>query len=186
MGLLGSLFAGKKIVDSTVDNSSLDAVKNSIHQFKVEALEGGSFDFSSLKGKKILVVNTASKCGLTPQYTKLQELYDKYGNDNFTIIGFPANDFLSQEPGDNTQIGEFCSQNYGVTFPMMSKVTVKGKNKDKIYQFLTEKALNGVANSNVKWNFQKYLINEEGFLDKCISPRTSPTDKEIVDWIEGK
>ena len=185
MGILGSLFASKVMVDG-VNSQQLDPVRHSIHQFKVEMLEGGTFDFSTLKGKKILVVNTASKCGLTPQYKQLQELYDKYGNDNFTIIGFPANDFLSQETGSNSEIGEFCSRNYGVTFPMMSKVTVKGKNKDKIYQFLTEKALNGVGDSNVKWNFQKYLIGEEGFIEKCISPRTLPTDAVIVDWIEGK
>ncbi len=185
MGILSNIFSSKVIVESKVDTSTLDPVKNSIHQFKVTTLEGKVFDFDSLKGEKILIVNTASKCGLTPQYKRLQELHDKYIDEKITIVGFPANDFFKQEPGDNKQIGEFCSRNYGVSFPMMNKVTVKGKSKDAIYKFLTEKALNGVADSKVIWNFQKYLINENGFLELCISPKTSPTDPEIIKWIEA-
>ncbi len=158
----------------------------SIHQFKVQDLEGNDFDFSTLKGKKIMVVNTASKCGLTPQYKDLQAIYDKYKNDNFIIIGFPANDFMSQEPGTNDEIATFCERNYGVSFPMMNKITVKGKEMHPVYQFLTQKAKNGVADSEVEWNFQKYLLNEEGQLDMIISPRTLPTDEKITNWIEGK
>lgn len=158
----------------------------SIHQFKVQDLEGKDFDFSTLKGKKIMVVNTASKCGLTPQYKDLQAIYDKYKDDNFIIIGFPANDFMHQEPGTNDEIATFCERNYGVSFPMMNKISVKGKEMHPVYEFLTQKAKNGVADSDVEWNFQKYLLNEDGQLDMIISPRTLPTDEKITNWIEGK
>lgn len=160
-----------------------NAMENSLHQFTVEALEGESFDFSTLKGKKIMVVNTASKCGLTPQYKDLQALYEEYGSDNFVIVGFPANNFMSQEPGSNEEISAFCERNYGVTFPMMAKIDVKGKDIHPVYAFLTQKGKNGVMDSKVSWNFQKYLVNEEGVLEKVISPRTSPKDEEIIAWI---
>ncbi|UPQ79050.1 glutathione peroxidase [Flavobacterium azooxidireducens] len=158
-------------------------MKQSIYTFKVEDLEGKEFDFASLKGKKIMVVNTASKCGLTPQYKDLQALYEEYKDKGLVIIGFPANDFMSQEPGTNEEIGAFCEKNYGVTFPMMSKISVKGKEMHPIYQFLTQKAQNGLQDSEVGWNFQKYLLNEKGELEKVISPRTSPKDQEILDWL---
>lgn len=157
-----------------------------IYDFKVKDIQGELFDFESLKGKKIMVVNTASKCGLTPQYEQLEALYQKYKDDNFIIIGFPANDFLSQEPGTNEEIASFCKLNYGVSFPMMSKVIVKGKEKCEIYQYLTRKELNGLEDNEVKWNFQKYLINEKGFLVKVISPKVKPNDSVIIDWIENK
>ncbi|UGS21898.1 glutathione peroxidase [Flavobacterium cyclinae] len=160
--------------------------KETIYQFKVEDLSGDSFDFSTLKGKKILVVNTASECGLTPQYEQLQEIYEKYKDKNFVIVGFPANNFGAQEPGTNKQIATFCQKNYGVTFPMMAKISVKGSDMHPVYQFLTQKAKNGLEDSEVQWNFQKYLINENGELVKVVSPRTLPTDAEIVNWIEGK
>lgn len=160
--------------------------KETIYQFKVEDLSGDSFDFSTLKGKKILVVNTASECGLTPQYEQLQAIYEKYKDKNFVIVGFPANNFGAQEPGSNQQIATFCQKNYGVTFPMMAKISVKGSDMHPVYQFLTQKAKNGLEDSQVQWNFQKYLINEKGELAKVISPRTLPTDAEIVNWIEGK
>ena len=160
-----------------------NAMENSLHQFTVEALEGESFDFSTLKGKKIMVVNTASKCGLTPQYKDLQALYEEYGSDKFVIVGFPANNFMSQEPGSNEEIAAFCERNYGVTFPMMAKIDVKGKDIHPVYAFLTQKEKNGVMDSKVSWNFQKYLVNEEGILEKVISPRTSPKDEEIIAWI---
>ncbi len=158
----------------------------SIHQFKVETLAGESFDFSSLEGKKVMVVNTASKCGLTPQYEKLQALYEKYQDQDFVIVGFPANNFMRQEPGSNEEIASFCQKNYGVSFPMMAKISVKGDDMHPIYQFLTQQTQNGVEDSKVKWNFQKYLLNEKGELVKVISPRTSPMDEEIVNWIEGE
>lgn len=160
-----------------------NAMKNSLHQFTVEALEGESFDFSTLKGKKIMVVNTASKCGLTPQYKDLQALYEEYGSEKFVIVGFPANNFMSQEPGSNEEIAAFCERNYGVTFPMMAKIDVKGKDIHPVYAFLTQKEKNGVMDSKVSWNFQKYLVNEEGVVEKVISPRTSPKDDEVIAWI---
>ena len=160
--------------------------KESIYQFKVEDIEGSEFDFSSLKGKKIMVVNTASKCGLTPQYKELQALYDKYKDSNFIIIGFPANNFASQEPGTNEEIATFCERNYGVSFPMMSKISVKGEDMHPLYQFLTQKSKNGIEDSEVSWNFQKYLINENGEVAKVISPKTAPNDTEIINWVENK
>ena len=160
--------------------------KETIYQFKVEDLSGNTFDFSTLKGKKILVVNTASECGLTPQYEQLQAIYEKYKDKNFAILGFPANNFGAQEPGANQEIATFCQQNYGVSFPMMAKISVKGGDMHPVYQFLTQKAKNGLQDSEVQWNFQKYLINENGELAKVVSPRTLPTDAEIVNWIEGK
>ncbi len=157
-----------------------------IYQFKVTDLYGKEFDFSTLKGKKLLIVNTASECGLTPQYKDLEAIYSKYKDKNFVIVGFPANNFGSQEPGSNEQIAKFCQMNYGVTFPMMSKISVKGKDIHEVYKFLTQKDKNGLQDSQVEWNFQKYLINEEGELIKVLSPRVLPTDSEIVDWINGK
>ena len=156
---------------------------NSIHQFVVNNINGDSFDFSTLKGKKIMILNTASKCGLTPQYKKLQFLYQKYSDQKFTIIGFPSNNFLFQEPGSNEEIAAFCESNYGVTFPMMSKISVIGKDQHPVYQFLTKKEKNGVLDSKVTWNFQKYLLDEDGKLNKVISPRTQPDDQSIIDWI---
>lgn len=158
--------------------------RESIYQFKVEDLEGNTFDFSSLKGKKILVVNTASKCGLTPQYKELEALYKQYKDKNFVIVGFPANNFGQQEPGSNQEIATFCQKNYGVTFPMMAKVSVKGEDMCAMYQFLTQKSRNGLQDSQVEWNFQKYLIGTDGHLEKVIAPQVTPMDVQIVDWIK--
>lgn len=166
--------------------SDVPVSKQSIHQYKVKDLSGKEFDFSSLKGKKILLVNTASKCGLTPQYKQLEEVFQKYKNQNFVIVGFPSNDFMHQEPGTNQEIAEFCQKNYGVSFLMMDKVTVKGDDKCDVYKFLTRKELNGLEDNSVKWNFQKYLIDENGYLVKVIAPTTEPNDKEIIQWIEAK
>ena len=182
--LLIALFSLNKMQNA--NNESLKIKKMSIHEFKVENINGEEFDFSSLKGKKIMVVNTASKCGLTPQYEKLEALYQKYKNDNFIIIGFPSNDFMGQEPGSNEEIIAFCKKNYGVSFPMMSKVKVKGNDKCDIYSFLTLKSQNGLEDNKVQWNFQKYLLDENGFLVKVLSPRTLPDDPQISSWIEGK
>ena len=156
------------------------------HDFEVKTLAGDSISLSQYAGKKILVVNVASKCGLTPQYEDLQALYDKYGGDDFVIIGFPANNFLSQEPGSDEQIAEFCQVNYGVTFPMMSKISVKGKNQHPVYQWLTKKSNNGVEDAKVTWNFQKFMINEQGDWVGYVSPKTKPFDEKIVSWIEGR
>ena len=159
--------------------------KSTIYSFKVEDINGQTFDFENLKGKKILIVNTASKCGLTPQYEQLQQVYDENKNNNFVIVGFPANNFGAQEPGTESEIAAFCQKNYGVTFPMMSKISVKGEDMHPLYIFLTNKSANGLQYSEVEWNFQKYLIGEEGYLEKVLSPRVLPTDDEIVSWIKS-
>lgn len=171
--------------NSTATKTDKVMEKQSIYQFKVTDLSGKEFDFASLKGKKILVVNTASKCGLTPQYENLQTIYDQYKDKNLVIVGFPANNFASQEPGTSDEIAAFCEKNYGVTFPMMDKISVKGDDMAPLYQFLTEKSKNGLEDSEVQWNFQKYLIDENGHLAKVVSPKTLPTDPEIVDWIKA-
>lgn len=161
-----------------------NADNQTIYQFTVEDINGKPFALADLKGKKVMIVNTASKCGLTPQYKELEALYQQYKDKDFIIIGFPANNFLGQEPGSNEQIASFCSINYGVTFPMMSKISVKGKNMHPLYQFLTQKSKNGVEDSKVKWNFQKYLIGRDGKLEKVIDPKTLPSSDEVKQWIE--
>ncbi len=153
--------------------------------FTVEDINGKEFSMESLKGKKVMVVNVASKCGLTPQYEQLQAVYEKYGGDDFEIVAFPANNFMGQEPGTNEEIKTFCSTNYGVTFPMMTKISVKGDDIHPIYQWLTQKDKNGVLDTEIQWNFQKFLIDEEGNLIKTFSPRTKPDDDEIIEWIES-
>lgn len=165
-------------------SSAVDAQKN-FHSFKTQTIDGKDFDLASLKGKKVLVVNTASKCGLTPQYKELEALYKQYKDKNFVIIGFPANNFLSQEPGSNEEIAEFCELNYGVTFPMMSKISVKGKDQDPIYKWLTSKTENGKIDAEVSWNFQKFMIDENGELVDYASPREKPLSDKIVSWIEN-
>jgi len=155
------------------------------YDFKVKTLEGDNFDFSSLKGKKVMIVNTASKCGFTPQYKDLEEVYEKY-RDNLVIIGFPANNFASQEPGTAAEIRKFCTENYGVTFPMMEKISVKGNDMAPVYQWLTSKAKNGVMDSEVKWNFQKYLIDENGKLVDVIYSKDKPTSDKVIAWIGSK
>jgi glutathione peroxidase len=174
-----SLF-GQKADKAQVSNPK------SIHKYSVKDINGEEFDFAELKGKKVMIVNTASRCGFTKQFEGLQDLYEKYKDQNFVIIGFPSNDFMNQDPGTNEEILEFCTVNYGVTFPMMSKVVVTGKKKSPVYKFLTDKKLNGVESSNVGWNFQKYLIDENGYLVKVIGTKTEPMDEEIIKWIEGK
>ena len=161
-----------------------NADNQTIYQFTVEDINGKPFALADLKGKKVMIVNTASKCGLTPQYKELEALYQQYKDRDFIIIGFPTNNFLGQEPGSNEQIASFCSINYGVTFPMMSKISVKGKNMHPLYQFLTQKSKNGVEDSKVKWNFQKYLIGRDGKLEKVIDPKTLPSSDEVKQWIE--
>lgn len=159
--------------------------QNSFYDFTVKDIDGNDFKLSSLKGKKVLVVNTASKCGLTPQYEQLQSIFETYGGDDFTIVGFPANNFANQEPGTNAEIVEFCEKNYGVTFPMMDKISVKGDDKAPLYQWLTEKSKNGVLDSEVQWNFQKYLIDENGNFVEMVAPKVKPDDEKIVSWIKG-
>lgn len=181
-------FGGKKVY--TVDESTKEKLTTmedvkSIYDFKVETISGDTLDLATLKGKKVLIVNTASKCGLTPQFEQLEALYQQYKDQNFVIIGFPSNDFMGQDPGTNEEIAEFCQLNYGVSFPMMAKVVVKGKGKHLLYQYLTEKAHNQIDDFDIEWNFQKFLINGNGTIDKVVSPRTLPNTPEIVDWIKA-
>ena len=158
---------------------------NTIHQFTVEDIEGNPYDFAALSGKKIIIVNVASYCGLTPQYKDLQARYDRYKDKNLAIIGFPANNFLSQEPGSNESIQTFCSAKYGVTFPMMAKISVKGDKQHPIYTWLTSEDQNGVETTSVGWNFQKYLINEDGTYHAMVDPRASILEEEVIQWIEN-
>ena len=146
------------------------------------SINGKDFDFSSVKGKKILLVNTASDCGFTGQYEALEKLQEKYSS-SLIVIGFPANDFKEQESKDNESIATFCKKNYGVSFPMMSKISVKGEDQHELYRFLTTKAENGLEDNEVKWNFQKYLIDENGKLIRVIQPRMLPDDPSIIEWI---
>lgn len=150
-----------------------------IYNFKVEGLEGGTINFASFKGKKILIVNTASKCGYTPQYTELEELYEKY-KDKLVVIGFPANNFGGQEPGTNAEIKEFCTGTYHVTFPMAAKVSVKGDDMAPLYQWLTSKEKNGVLDAEIKWNFGKFLLNEKGELIAYFPSKVKPMSEEIT------
>lgn len=155
-----------------------------VHQFRVPALSGGEINFADFAGKKIMIVNSASKCGLTPQYEALQALHEKYA-DKLVIVGFPANNFLSQEPGSNEEIAAFCQKNYGVSFLMAEKISVKGKDQAPIYQWLTHESLNGVESSTVSWNFQKYLLDEQGKLIRHFSPKTPPDSPDIIEIIES-
>ena len=160
-------------------------VNKTFYDFTVSTIDGQEYPLSQLKGKKVLVVNTASKCGYTPQYDDLEKLYEKYGGDKFTIIGFPANNFMSQEPGTNEEIKQFCSSKYGVTFPMMSKISVKGDDIAPVYAWLTRKSENGVMDAPVKWNFQKFMIDENGNLVGMAKPGDDPFSEAIVQFIEN-
>ena len=150
----------------------------SIYDFKVLGLSGDTIDFANFKGKKILIVNTASKCGFTAQYKQLEELYEKY-KDKLIIVGFPANNFFSQEPGSNETIKELCTKNYGVSFPMAAKISVKGKNIAPIYQWLCYKEENGVMDAKITWNFNKFLLNEQGQIIAKFNSRVTPMSEEI-------
>ncbi len=168
---------------SLIFNPGYSQKMKNLYDFKALTIEGTDFDFSSLKGKKVLIVNTASECGYTPQYKDLEALYKKYGGDKFIILGFPSNNFGGQEPGTNDEIKSFCSKNYGVTFQMMSKISVKGNDIHPIYQWLTRKSENGVQDAEVKWNFQKFLIDQNGNWHGVVSYKENPLCSQITDWI---
>lgn len=170
------------IVIATTMAFTTSGTKN-LHEFKAKTLDGKDFDFADLKGKKVLIVNTASECGYTPQYKDLEALYEKYSSKNFIIIGFPCNDFGGQEPGTSADIKSFCSKNFGVTFPMMEKISIS---TSPIYKWLTSKEENGVLDAKVNWNFNKFLIDEKGNVVKYLSSKVKPMDVEITNWIEGK
>src|SRR5688572_10308732 len=154
-----------------------------LYDFKSKTIDGKNFDFSTLKGKKVLIVNTASECGYTPQYMELEELHDKY-KDKLIIIGFPANNFGGQEPGTNSEIAAFCQKNYGVSFQMMEKISVTGEDTDPLYKWLTKKELNGVKDVEVTWNFQKFMVDERGQLVDFAPPQESPLSERITNWIK--
>jgi len=158
--------------------------ENSIYRFSVMDVQGNEFDFSCLEGEKILIVNTASKCMYAPQLNDLQELYERYKDRNFIIIAFPANDFFNREPKGNEKIAQRYYKKYKISFPIMSKISVKGDNIHPIYDFLTHKSKNGNIDAEVKWNFHKYLIDRNGYVFKSLNPGTKPFDPEIVEWIE--
>jgi len=154
----------------------------SIYDFKVAGLDGNEIDFSQFKGKKIMIVNTASRCGNTKQYTDLENLYQKYKN-TLVIVGFPANNFGAQEPGTNEEIQEFCKKNYGVTFPMAEKISVKGSDIHPLYKFLTEEAEKKGFSDPVKWNFTKFLVNEKGELITVIHNKVNPSSDEVSRYL---
>jgi glutathione peroxidase len=158
--------------------------QTSFYELKAETIKGEPFDFSTLKGKKVLIVNTASKCGYTKQYADLETLYKEYGGDDFVIIGFPANNFMKQEPGTNEEILNFCTTEFGVTFPMMAKISVKGDDIHPVYKWLTSKEQNGVIDSEIMWNFQKYMIDENGNLIDFAKTGVNPLDDEIIKFIK--
>lgn len=171
------------ILSLTLIAMAFSSSTKNLHSFTAKTLDGKLFDFATLKGKKVLIVNTASECGYTPQYKDLQTLFEKFKNKNFVVIGFPCNDFGGQEPGTGTEIKSFCQKNYGVTFQMMEKVSIA---KSPIYKWLTTKTENGVLDAVVKWNFNKFLIDENGNLVKYLPSSVKPMDSEITSWIEGK
>lgn len=167
-----------------LSSMALNSQDTNFYSFTVNTIDGKEISLAQFKGKKVLVVNVASKCGHTPQYEDLQKLYEEYGGEDFTIIGFPANNFLRQEPGTNEEIKEFCTINYGVTFPMMAKISVKGKNIHPLYEWLTKEENNGVMDAKVSWNFQKFMIDENGKLVDMVSPKRKPYDEKIIAWLQ--
>lgn len=163
---------------------SKELMGKTIYDYKVDALEEGKeINFADFKGKKILIVNTASECGFTPQYADLEKLSNEY-KDKLVVIGFPANNFGGQEPGSNVEIGAFCQKNYGVTFPLAAKVSVKGDDTAPIFKYLTEKELNGVKNTTILWNFTKFLVDENGKLVDSFISTTKPTDEAITKYLK--
>jgi glutathione peroxidase len=157
---------------------------HSVYDFKVNALDGGGqIELTKFRGKKMLIVNTASQCGYTPQYAELEKLYQNY-KTKLVVIGFPANNFGGQEPGTNSQIKEFCKKNYGVTFPMSEKVSVKGDDIDPLFRWLTSKNENGVMDAEIKWNFTKFLLDENGKLMAVFPSKVTPNSEEITKLLE--
>ena len=174
-----------KTTSKPTTTQTIKKVKN-LHQFKFEDINGDSFDFSDLKGKKVIILNTASKCGYTKQYDALEKVYQQYQGENLVVIGFPSDNFGGQEFDNNEEIASFCKLNYGVSFPLMTKSDVKGTNQNEIFKFLTQKALNGKSDFDVKWNFTKFLINPDGSLETSYPSSVTPDDPKIINWIENK
>ncbi|APD07829.1 glutathione peroxidase [Flavobacteriaceae bacterium UJ101] len=182
------IFSCKKNNTPVSNNSSSKITQtqpSSFYDLKTNDIHDTLFSFDLLKGKKVLIVNTASKCGYTKQYAALQKLYDQYKDHNFIIIGFPSNNFGGQEPGSNLEIQQFCQENYGVTFPMMTKIDVKGSNKNLVYKWLTNRKLNGKADVEVNWNFNKFFIDENGEWIQYFPSNVTPFAPEIIKLIES-
>jgi glutathione peroxidase len=152
---------------------------SSLYDFTLNSIDGQTAPLAAYKGKVLLVVNVASKCGFTPQYTALEALYEKYKDQGLVVIGFPANNFMAQEPGTNEEIKTFCSRKYNVTFPMYSKISVKGDDKAPIYQFLTEQ-----KGGEIKWNFTKFLVGRDGTIIARFEPAVKPDSPEVIAAIE--
>ena len=157
---------------------------NTIYDFVMDDIDGNAVKFDRFKGLVILVVNVASKCGFAHQYKKLQEIYERYRDKGFIVLGFPANNFLWQEPGSNSDIKSFCGLKYNVTFPMFSKISVRGKEQAPFYRFLTEKETNCSFYGKIKWNFTKFLINRKGEIVDRFSPTTKPNSDRVINKIE--
>jgi glutathione peroxidase len=160
--------------------------QDAFYALHTTTLNNEAFPFEELRGKRILIVNTASECGFTPQYAQLQELYEMYKDQGFVVLGFPSNDFGGQEPGTNDEIGAFCQKNYGVSFPIMQKSGVLGQDKNEVYAWLTEKSKNGVQDVTVSWNFNKFLIDENGQWLAYYPSQVSPLDERIIAFAQGK
>lgn len=182
LGLFGC-FRGVKTAPA--ETSAMQA-SSAFHELSATDIHGKPFPFDQLKGKRVMLVNTASECGYTPQYKQLQELHEQYKNKGLVIIGFPCNQFGGQEPGSEQQIESFCQKNYGVTFPLMSKVDVKGSSQHPVYAWLTSKQLNGVMDAAVKWNFHKFLVDGDGRLAMSLESGVSPLDERVIAWVEGR
>lgn len=159
--------------------------EKSMHEFTVKNIDGQDIKLDAYKGKVVMLVNTASKCGLTPQYEGLQKIYDQYKDKGFTVLGFPANNFMGQEPGTEKEIKEFCTLNYKVSFPMFSKISVKGEDQHPLYQFLTNKESNPGMDGDITWNFEKFLVDKNGKILARFSPKTLPESEEVTKAIES-
>ncbi|MCB0508300.1 MAG: glutathione peroxidase [Chitinophagales bacterium] len=170
--------------NAKASSSIINAIpKASIYDFTMKDIDGNVVPLSTYKGKILVIVNTASQCGLVDQLGEIESFYKKYKDKNVVVLGFPSNDFLGQEPLSNADIKKFCSKNYGVTFPMFSKISVKGNSIDPLYRFLTSKDENGVIDAPVKWNYQKFIIDKNGKVVTSISPRTTVNDEEFLQYI---
>ena len=191
MKILGLLFiamglsfcsTGQRNVNNLTKNAT-GMNKHSIHEFTVISIDGDSLNLSEFKGKKMMVVNTASKCGYTPQYEALEKVYEQY-KDKLVILGFPCNQFGGQEPGTNEEIVDFCKKNYGVSFPLADKIDVKGAGTAPIYQWLTQKAKNGVLDASIGWNFNKFLLDENGKMIAYFPSNVKPDSEEILSRVK--
>jgi glutathione peroxidase len=167
-------------------NGQMIQTDKSVYDYTLTDIDGKAVNLGNFKGKVLVLVNVASKCGLTPQYEQIESFYESWKDKNVVVLGFPANNFMGQEPGSNEEIKTFCSTKYGVTFPMFSKISVKGDDMHPLYQYLTKKELNGWHEGEVSWNFQKFLINKKGEVVASFSPRTTVLEKEVLDAVNAE